>query len=78
MNCGAPAIENRFQATKSLFDAQKASSFFFVFGLKWPRGHLGCLYWPQIVVLRVCKGLVRGLFGPFVTPATHSHSELSA
>ena len=47
VNCGAPSIENKFQVAKFSFVVRKSSSF--LSGPKWPRGHSGCLYWPQIV-----------------------------
>ena len=46
---------------------------FFVWS-KMDKGSLGL----PVLVLRVCKGFFRGLFGLFITPATHSHSELCA
>ena len=46
VNCGALSMENRFQVVKFLFEVLKASSLF-LSGPKWPRGHSGCLYWPQ-------------------------------
>ena len=41
----------------------------------------GLLGWPVLASksgLRVWKGLLSGIFGHFVTPATHSHSDLRA
>ena len=76
VNCGAPSMEKRFQVAKNSFEVQKDSSLFCLVqnipGVTW----VACI--DLKVVLRVCKCLFRGLFGPFVTLATHSHSELRA
>ena len=44
VNCGDPLIENRFKVANFLCEVQEASSVF-LSGPKWPRGHLGSLYW---------------------------------
>ena len=67
-------LKKLFQVAKFLFEVQKAS--IFLSGPKLPRGHLGFLYGPKIAVLKVCKGLFRGLFGSSVTPWTHGPSKL--
>ena len=47
VNCGAPTMENRFKVT--IFYLKSKRLLVFLSGPKWPRGHLGCLYWPQRV-----------------------------